>query len=336
MAKRALVTGASGFIGSTLIEELSNLGFEVLALMRGSSSAANLEGLRYTRVEGDLSNRDSLRRALQGVDYVFHLAGATAAPNREAYFRHNADGTRILTEAVAEAAPGLTRFVHVSSLAAAGPASSHDAPRVETEPNRPVSAYGESKLQGELEVLKHKDSFPVVIVRPPMVYGPKDKGVYVIIQTVSRNVMPILSGSGPDGQKYYSAVHVRDLVRGIVAAGLAPVGQVPSGEIFYISSDEVHSYREFLSTIARSLQLKPFSFPVPKGAITAAAVGLSAIGKITGRTFPLNMDKLNEILPDYWVCSNRKARELLGFEPQYTLTTGMADAIDWYKRQRWL
>src|SRR5690242_9750279 len=131
---KALVTGASGFIGSTLIEELGTLGFEVYALMRKSSSAANLDGMRMTRVEGDLSDEASLRAAIRSVpdlDYVFHLAGATTGPNREFYFEHNANGTRRLAQAVADERPGLQRFVYVSSLAAAGPSRSM-TPRVES------------------------------------------------------------------------------------------------------------------------------------------------------------------------------------------------------------
>src|SRR5205823_1417576 len=113
----ALVTGASGFIGSTLIEELNRRGIGVRALLRRTSSDANLKGLDYTRAEGSLADFESLKKAASGVDYVFHLAGVTSAPNRAAYFEHNAEGTERLARAAAEANPGLKRFVYVSSLA---------------------------------------------------------------------------------------------------------------------------------------------------------------------------------------------------------------------------
>lgn len=332
---KALVTGASGFIGSTLIEQLAARGIEVDALMRKTSDDSNLKGLKYRRVEGDLSDADSLKRAVEGVDYVFHLAGAVTAKDRAGYFRHNAEGTRRLAEAAAETGGSLKRFVHVSSLAAAGPASSRD-PRREGDPNAPVSAYGESKLQGEVEVLRHKDRLPVVIVRPPMVFGPKDKGVFVVMQTVARNLMPLMQGSAEGGHKYYSSVHVDDLCQGIVQAGLAPLEKVPSGEIFYISSDEIHSYEELLKAMSESLGKRPIRVRVPMLALTAAAHALGGVSKLTGKSFALNPDKLNEILPDYWICSNAKAREVLGFRPRHDLSSGIAQTVEWYKRNQWL
>ena len=332
---KALVTGASGFIGSTLIEELCTLGFDVHALMRPTSSSANLAGLKYQRVEGDLSDYDSLCRAVKEVDYVFHLAGLTVADNKKTFFEFNANGTERIAKAVATCRPGLTRFVYVSSLAAAGPSSALE-PRVESDSETPVSSYGESKLQGEKELLKYKDIFPISIVRPPMVYGPKDKATFLFVQTVSRNLMPLFKGANSEGHKYYSAVHVKDLCRGIVQAGVAPKEKVASGEIFYLCGDDVTTYEGLMTTIADRLNRDPLKIKIPTIGLKIAAMGMTALGKITGQTFSLNNDKLNEILPDYWVCSNEKAKKLLGFAPEYSVSTGMAHAIDWYQRNNWV
>lgn len=335
---KALVTGASGFIGSTLIEDLVAQGVEVYALMRKSSSASNLNGLRFHRIEGDLGDEGSLRRALAGIpglDYVFHLAGATTGPNREYYFRHNAQGTGHLALAVAERCSSLKRFVYVSSLAAAGPALSM-SPRSENETEAPVSAYGESKREGELQVLRFKGRFPVTIIRPPLVYGPRDQGVLVIIKTVSKNLMPLLPGSGPGGEKYYSGIHSKDLCRGIVLGAWVDPQKVSSGEVFYLAGDEVFSYRQFLGAIATSLGVEPFSFRLPKAALYAAAGLGSALGYVSKKTFALNLDKLGELLPDYWIFSNEKAKKLLGFSPHYTLQNGMNETIQWYKKENWL
>lgn len=332
---KALVTGASGFIGSGLVEELSSSGFEPFALMRNSSSDRHLKGLQYTRASGDLSDIESLKKSVAGVDYVFHLAGTTAAPNREEYFKHNAQGTKNLAEAVAAANPRLKRFIYVSSLAASGPAQKL-SPKTELDSDQPISAYGESKRQGEIELLRFKDQFPVTIIRPPMVYGPKDRGVFVIFQTVSKKVMPLLRGATPDGHKHYSLIHVQDLVRGIVQSAQTPGVNLPSGEIFYLAGDEIVTYEGLMQIMADHMGLKPFKFFVPPIAMLAAAYGMSALGKITGRNYPLNIDKLNEVRPDYWICSNSKARDQLGFTPQFDLRDGLGQTLGWYKEHQWL
>jgi dihydroflavonol-4-reductase len=332
---RALVTGASGFIGSTLIEELGTLGFKVDALMRKTSSPANLEGLDFRRVEGDLADESSLRQAVREVDYVFHLAGVTKARNRAGYFEHNTEGTERLARVVAEERPGLSRFVYVSSLAASGPAQTIE-PLTEKSAEHPVSAYGESKLEGERALLRFKSVYPISIIRPPMVYGPKDKDVFLMIQPVARNLMPLLRGSTESGHKYYSSIHVRDLCRGIVQSAVVKSEKVASGEVFFLASDQVHTYQDIMNTIAECLERDPLRVRVPKFAVRAAAMALSGMGLLTRRTFALNLDKLNEVLPDYWICSNQKAKDMLGFEPEFDLKSGMSNAIEWYRKQRWL
>ena len=332
---KALVTGASGFVGSTLVEELTASGIEVYALMRKTSKPYNLKNLKFEKVEGQLSDLDSLRRAVKGMDYIFHVAGVIQARNRERFFENNSEGTRRLAQAAAEENPGLTRFVYVSSLAAGGPCSS-STPRVETQADAPVSAYGESKLQGEKELLKYKDQLPISIVRPPIVYGPKDRAIFTMAKTVARNLMPLPPSGTPDGHKYYSSIHVKDLCRGIIQCALPSRSQLPSGEVFYLAADAVHTYEDLMTAMAKGLGRNPIRLRIPKFAIKAAAAGFSVMSKITGKTFPLNLDKLNELLPDYWICSNEKAKSLIGFKPEFDLARGMSNTMEWYQREGWI
>lgn len=333
---KALVTGASGFIGSTLIEELGRRGFEPYALMRRTSSAANLKGCRFERREGDLRDPAALRRAVEGMDYVFHLAGIVTALSREEFFEHNAGGTARLGDAVAEANPGLKRFVYVSSMAASGPSASRE-PRTEDQPDAPVSQYGHSKRQGEFELLRHRDRYPIVILRPPIVYGPRDRGVFTMIEGVAKNVMALPRAKSPDGHKWYSHVHARDLVEAMIAAALAPVERVPTGEVFHVASDDVVTGEQLMRVMADHLgKARPWRITMPRPAIWAAGAAMSALSQVTRRSYPLNLDKVNEIQADYWVCSNAKAKRLLGFRPRYDLTRGMGETIQWYKAHGWL
>ncbi len=332
---KALVTGASGFVGSHLAERLAAQGFEVFALMRKTSQDRNLSAVPHRRIEGSLSDEASLRRAVEGMDFVFHVAGAIQASGRDAFFESNGEGTRRLVEATAAHSSGLRRFVYVSSLAAGGPGDGKQA-RDESHLDQPVSNYGESKRQGELELLKFRDQLPVVIVRPPVVYGPRDRGMFVIARTVSHGLMPLPPSGSPDRKKYYSVVHVADLVEGIILAATAPSDAFASGEVFYLSGDGVHHYEEMLQAMAEPLGVRPWKFGVPKIALVVAAHGLSWVSSLTGKKFALSRDKLNEILPDYWVCSNEKAKTKLGFLPRVSLKEGMRETIAWYREHGWL
>jgi len=336
---KALVTGASGFIGSTLIEELDTLGFEVSALMYQLMSQKpgpkGLEGVKFRLIEGDLLDDDSLSRSLKDVDYVFHLAELTQARHPHRLIDLNIKGTKKLAQAILKSKNRPTRLVFVSSLAAAGPALSLK-PRVETETESPVSFFGRIKLQAEKELLKFKGYFPISIVRPPLVYGPRDRAVFFMIQTIARNFMPVLQGSAQDGHKYYSTIHAQDFCRGMVQAAVAPASRVPSGEIFFMVGDGMSTYQELMGVIAERLNCDPVRIQIPRVAIKTLAAGLSIAQSVIPRSLSLPMDRLNEVLPDYWICSNQKAKQVLGFSPEFDFASGMAQTIEWYKLQRWI
>jgi dihydroflavonol-4-reductase len=328
----ALVTGASGFVGSTLCEELLRRGFETRALMRKTSSAANLGAASVRAVSGDLRDPASLEAAVAGVDIIFHVAGVVAARNRDDFFAANATGTRNLLQAVPKSGARPRRFVYVSSLAAAGP-SRPDRPNVESDVCRPVSDYGLSKLAGEEAVAEFTAHFPVCVVRPPAVYGPRDKGVFTFFQSVNRGVLPLLGLEKPDPRRY-SFVHVDDLVQGIVKAGTAE--GVRSGEIFYLSGNGEFSWEEAMRLIARGLERGAMPVRLPIFAMKCAGAVCSAYGKVFNKVLPFSLDKVKEIEAPAWTCSSEKARDVLGFEPYWTLERGLAQTAKWYRENGWL
>ena len=332
---KALVTGASGFIGSTLIGVLNERGVEVRALLRKTSSTENLKGLKYESAYGSLSDFESLKKAVDGVDFVFHLAGVVAAANRQGYLQQNTEGTAAIAKAISEVNPNLKRFVFLSSLAAGGPMRT---PKLRTEQltDSPVSAYGESKLAAEQAILKFKDRFPIVILRPPIVYGPRDRGIFVIIKTVNQRLMPVISGANPNKEKVYSIIYVDDLVEGIYQSAMMPEDRFTSGDVFYVAEDRTYTYEQILLTAKTYLGRSALKITVPRSVVKIVANISHYIGEFTGKAMPLNRDKLNEILPDYWVCSNAKARSAMGFSPRNELDLGMKKTVEWYRANGWL
>jgi dihydroflavonol-4-reductase len=330
---RILVTGASGFIGSTLVTELANQGHEVSCLLRETSSIDNLKGVHFTRLTGDLRETASLERACQNTEVIFHLAGLTAAKNREEFFKYNAEGTKNLAQAALKA--GVKKFIYVSSLAASGPAAGL-SPRLESDPEHPVSMYGESKLRGELYLDELKGQLPFVVIRPPLVYGPRDKNIFLFFKTIQKQWMPILPSRSPTGHKYYSAIHVDDLVQSLVNCLKLADASYQTGERFFVSDGQIYTYDRIMGIIAGEMKIKPIRLKIPALAVGLAAGAGTLAGKILKKNLPLNLDKLQELNPDYWICSSQKAYDQLALKPKYTLESGIAQTLAWYKMNGWM
>lgn len=333
--KKVLVTGASGFVGSTLATELARQGHEVRVLVRKTSKLRNLEAIDIKPVVGDLRDPASLREAVRGVDTVFHVAGVISSPNRETFFLHNAEGTENMARAAAEEAKSgaLGRFVYVSSLAAAGPPQRGKV-RNENETPTPISNYGASKLAGEAALKEIGSALSSVVVRPPSVYGPRDRGIFTFFDIINKGVIPLLGLERPDPRRY-SFVHVDDLVRGIIAAGFAS-GPFSPGELFYVSGDGEYSWEETMEMIAQGLEKKGLRVRLPIFAMRAAGALCSGITKVSGKLMPLSLDKVNELEAIAWTCSNEKAKQVLGFKPYWGLEKGLRQTARWYREHGWL
>ncbi len=330
---KVFITGASGFVGSTLCDELTKQGHEVFALMRKSSKRGHLTNAKYTPVAGDLRDRASLVEAVNDAEVILHVAGVIAARSREEFFASNVDGTRNVAEAAIAGTKNLKRFVYVSSLAAAGPAE-RGGIRQESEGEHPVSWYGESKLGGELALRELGAKLPSVVVRPPAVYGPRDSGIFTFFETVNRGILPALGMENPDPRRY-SFVHVEDLVQGILAAAFLPK-QFSPAEVFYICGDEVSSWEDAMRGIAKALEKKTIRVPLPLAVMKGAAALCSAYTKVTGNLLPLSLDKIKELEAYAWTCSSQKAKKELGFTPYWGLEKGFRQTALWYRENGWL
>ncbi|NIM97028.1 MAG: SDR family NAD(P)-dependent oxidoreductase [candidate division Zixibacteria bacterium] len=325
---RALVTGANGFVGSHLVEGLLARGYHVRCLARKTSNLKWLSGLELQFLYGDISDRSSLKDAVRDVDLVFHCAGLTKARTREEYFKANADGTRNLLQACIEENPHLQRFVHVSSQAAVGPGED-EKPLHETAPCRPVTDYGESKLEGERIASQFASQLPITIIRPPAVYGPRDSDMLGFFK-VARHGFRISIGRG---QSFVSVVYVKDLVDGIILAAQAPKSE---GQTYFIADDKVYSWKEAFNIIAKVLNKRTIPLKIPKGLVSFLAFASESFRKLLGKTAVLNTEKAKEITQRYWGLNVSKAKAELGFSPRYNLEKGAEETVRWYKEKGWL
>lgn len=319
---KILVTGAAGFIGTHLCHYLVQHipGLQIVALVRPGRSTDHLDR-NISIVRDAMTDPQTLADCLSNVDTVFHLAGVTAARDAAGYLVGNRRSTAVLVQALRHAS-GIRRVVHVSSLAAAGPCAL--APGLDgTEMPRPVSWYGRSKLLAE-EVVQTLDTH-WTIIRPPVVYGPRDQALLPLFRAAYHGVVPLPCG----GRAPLSIVHVRDVCSLLMAAAL---GAQPSGCILYPSDDIVRSWYDICRLIGASLGRSIVGVPIPASLIRLVTTFNGIAAWCGMRPAYLNPDKYHEAVQDGWLSSGRAAREILGWQPAVQLEEGLADTVRWYRQ----
>ncbi len=323
-----LVTGATGFVGRHVAEELARCGRSVRCLVRRTSDAADLERAGFSVALGELLDQPSLEEAVRGVDAVVHVAGLIAARSFTEMRRVNAEGVARLARASARAEVPPRRFVLVSSLAAAGPSRGARPSREEDAP-RPVSRYGLSKLMGERAALRSlPGSIPLTIVRPPAVYGPWDRGLLAFFDVAARGLLLRL-GTMP---RPVSIVHGEDLAVGIRLALESPVAE---GRTYFIADPEPHPIDELLARIAAAVGGRTRAVRVPEPLVRVAGVVAEEVARFRGATPLFSRDKVREFLAEGWVCDPGRAMRELGWRPARTLDEGLAATARWYRERGW-
>ena len=326
-----LITGATGFIGSLLVESLvarRQQTTKIYCLVRRTSSLTYLEKLPIELVHGDLFSDAALIPVLPEVTQVIHLAGVTKARTEAEYFRGNGEATRHFLQLCAQHARKLQRFVYVSSLAAAGPSADGHLITEEETP-RPVSIYGRSKLAGETACQEFCRAFPITIIRPPAVYGPREKDIFEYFKQVKMGVRLRLGWR----ERQASMIHGQDLVNGILLASEHPRA---AGETYFMTNPQPYDWHELGAALATAMQKKTISLTVPEF-IAPVLAAFSELGaKVSRKPALLNFDKINELRQYYWVCSGEKARQQLGFTPALSIQDGLQQTYQWYKENGWL
>jgi nucleoside-diphosphate-sugar epimerase len=321
---RALVTGATGFIGSHLAEALHRRGDEVTALARSAGKAAALAPLGVRVVAGDLHDRAALQRAVEGQELVYHVAGVVAARGEADFMAANRDGTRNVVEAAERA--GVARLVFVSSMAAAGP-TIKGRPLSGDERPRPVTAYGRSKLAAEAVVTSSRLAWS--IVRPPMVYGPRDREVLKVFRLARLGLAPVLG----DGTQELSAVHGADLADALIAAGAS---RAAVGRAYYACHPEVFTGTELARAVGRTMGKSPAVIRVPALIGRGVLMVTEGAARLAGRTTILTVDKANEFFQPAWTGDPEPLTRDTGWRAAHDLRAGLEETYHWYRRAGWL
>jgi nucleoside-diphosphate-sugar epimerase len=321
---KALVTGATGFVGSHLVEALQRHGTEVTALARSRSKTAELSAAGIKIVYGDLDDAPALEHAARGQDQVYHVAGVVAARNEADFLRFNRDGTGNMLRAAERS--GVARFILVSSLAAAGPAAP-GVPLSGTEDPRPVTAYGRSKLAAEQMVRSAQCAW--TIVRPPVVYGPRDREVLKIFRVAKLGLAPVFG----DGRQELSAIHAADLATALMQAAMAPAA---AGRTYHACHPEIFSSAHLGQAIGTAMGRPVRTLPIPRSLGRAALATTETFARLTGTTTILTTDKANEFFQPAWTGDPSRLMRDTGWQPKYDLESGLAHTYRWYREAGWL
>lgn len=330
---KILITGASGFIGSFIVEEALRRGFETWAAVRRSSSKEYLRDERIKFIELNLSSKEELVEQLRGkdFDYVVHAAGVTKCLHKEDFRRINTEGTKNLADALLELQMPLKRFVFVSSLSIFG-AIREQQPYEEireSDTPQPNTEYGRSKLAAEQYLEQLGNRLPYIILRPTGVYGPREKDYFVMAKSIKQHSDFAVGYRRQD----ITFVYVSDVVQAIFLALDAP--QV--GRKYFLSDGEVYQSTTFSNLIHEELG-RPWWIRItaPEWVLRIITFFGEYTSRLTGKVSVLNKDKYNILRQRNWRCDIQPAIDELGYQPTVKLAEGVKRTIKWYKDNGWL
>ena len=330
---KILITGASGFIGSFIVEEALRRGFETWAAVRKSSSREYLQDERIHFIELNLSSKDQLVNHLRDkdFDYVVHAAGVTKCLNKADFRRINTEGTKNLVDALLEVGMPLKRFVFISSLSIFG-AIKEQQPYEEireTDTPQPNTAYGRSKLEAEQYLTTLGDRLPYIILRPTGVYGPREKDYFIMAKSIQQHSDFAVGYKRQD----ITFVYVQDVVQAVFLA----LDRGENGRKYFLSDGQVYQSTTFSDLIHEELG-RPWWIRItaPVWVLRVVTFFGEYVGRMTGKVTALNNDKYNILKQRNWRCDIQPAIDELGYQPQVQLAEGVKRSIKWYKDNGWL
>lgn len=328
MKNISVVTGASGFVGSHLVDKLLAEGHQVKCILRKSSSKRWLENKPVEIIDTGLFDKDALKKVLKDANYLFHIAGVVKAKNEEDYFKGNVETTQNLLDTLCEVNPKLKRVVIVSSQTACGPSLEGKAV-TEVSKEHPITTYGRSKYAQEQLAKKYMDKLPITIIRPPAIYGERDTEIYLFFKTYKQGLMGLI---GFD-KKQVSIIHVEDLVNGIY---LAATSQRSAGQTYFIGSEKYYNWEEIGEVCYKAFGKKAFTIKIPHTIVYTVAGVAQFFALFSSKAATFNLEKARDFVQQAWTCDVTKAVKDLGYRQNISLEDGMKRTIDWYKEMKWL
>lgn len=334
---KILVTGASGFIGSFIVEKGLEKGYSLWAGMRRSSSRKFLSDERINFVELDFSSKERLTeqllafKAANGAwDYIVHAAGVTKCLDKKDFFKVNYEGTKNFVDALASVGMQPRKFIYLSSLSVFGPLREEQpyTPIMESDTPAPNTVYGESKVLAERYIMEHA-AFPYIILRPTGVYGPRERDYYQMAVSIKKHV-DFAVGYKP---QVITFIYVKDLVKAIYMAMESSV----ENRCYFVSEPRGYDSRAFSDLIQRELGIRRvLHIKAPVWVLRVISAVAEWSSHISGKPSTLNGDKFKIMKQRNWLCDTAPIEKELGFGIDYPLEEGVKEMIKWYKQEKWL
>jgi nucleoside-diphosphate-sugar epimerase len=334
--KQVLITGASGFIGSTAVDKALELGYDTWAGVRKSSSRKYLSDNRIKLVNLDYSNKDSLKDQLRKLsenygkfDYVIHIAGLTKALHKADFDNVNFEQTRNLAETLIEIDAIPEAFVLMSSLSALGTGDEKGYTPIKSDhtPN-PTTAYGKSKLKAE-NYLKRLEDFPYIIIRPTGVYGPRDKDYYILMKAV-KGGLNVGAGFKKQILTFIYSEDLVDVIFKLIEKGIVR-------KEYIVADGDCYTDSEFNQIVQDVLDKKHVvRIKLPLFIVKPAAWISEKIAAILGKASTFNSDKYRIMKQRNWACDITPLKKDIDFEPKHRLKQGIEKTVKWYRDQGWL
>ncbi|MFK7892335.1 MAG: NAD-dependent epimerase/dehydratase family protein [Granulosicoccus sp.] len=325
-----LVTGATGFTGRHLVKTLCNTGAEVRAIARASSDCTELEKLPVALYRGEVFDADVINSAIEGVNYVFHVAAAyrEAKISDDVYWNVHVGSTKHLANACL-VQTDFKRFVHVSTLGVHG--HIENPPATEEYPFAPGDRYQETKVEAEMWIrdFAEQNSLPVTVVRPAAIYGPGDRRLLKVFKMAKMNLVPML---GLGHKHLYHLIHVTDLVDFMI---LSATHERTAGEVYACGAKDPITIQNMIRIIAGELDTRPRFLRLPVTPFFIAGDLCEFVCKPLGIEPPIYRRRVAFFTKDR-AFDTSKMRKHTGFSNRYSNESGLTNLAQWYKREGWL